>query len=297
MHKYMRAIGFSKVKNSKDMHDIIMESLSNADKRSYVSHTENTILAEFDRDFASHIGVAVCGEFDEDDKFTFEYCYPYLRGENVSTMEDVTVESHADKESYAGVVEEPKVGVSLVFYLQNMIHYVKVRSNDLLPIKGTTLNLSALCLKGMVIMPLMKDEAAVAKSRRDTQKRAKLVADARSGDENAIETLTLSDMDTYNLISNRIRKEDVLTLVDTYFMPYGVECDQYSILGEITECHTETNSMTGEEIWVMTVVCNELTFDVCINKIDLYGEPAPGRRFKGAIWMQGFINFPENAVL
>ena len=27
---------------------------------------------------------------------------------------------------------------------------------------------------------------------------------------------------------------------------------------------------------------------------DLVGEPAIGRRFKGNIWMQGYINYPEN---
>ena len=89
------------------------------------------------------------------------------------------------------------------------------------------------------------------------------------------------------------RHEDVFSLVDTYCMPYGVECDQYSILGEIQECNLVTNSLTGEEVYLMSVYCNELTFDVCINKLDLYGEPEIGRRFKGIIWLQGFINFPE----
>ena len=30
-----------------------------------------------------------------------------------------------------------------------------------------------------------------------------------------------------------------------------------------------------------------------INEKDLYGEPQVGRRFKGSIWLQGYINFPE----
>ena len=79
-------------------------------------------------------------------------------------------------------------------------------------------------------------------------------------------------------------------------MPYGVECDQYSILGEITECRTVTNSLTGEEIYEMGINCNDLQFDICINKQDLLGEPQVGRRFKGIIWMQGFINFPGELV-
>ena len=31
-----------------------------------------------------------------------------------------------------------------------------------------------------------------------------------------------------------------------------------------------------------------------INDKDLFGEPAPGRRFKGVVWMQGVINFPDD---
>ena len=120
-----------------------------------------------------------------------------------------------------------------------------------------------------------------------------LIAAARRGDEDAIETLTLEDMDMYTTISRRIQKEDVFSLVDTYFMPYGVECDQYSVLGEITDCHLTKNKLTDEEIYVLTINCNELTFDVCINIIDLFGEPQVGRRFKGTVWMQGFINYPD----
>ena len=76
-------------------------------------------------------------------------------------------------------------------------------------------------------------------------------------------------------------------------MPYGVECDHYSILGEIVDCELLTNSYTKEEVYRMTILCNELTFDVCINKEDLFGEPEVKRRFKGVIWLQGKINFPD----
>ena len=41
----------------------------------------------------------------------------------------------------------------------------------------------------------------------------------------------------------------------------------------------------------MVIDCNDLKFTLCINKKDLYGEPAPGRRFKGTVWMQGEIHF------
>ena len=59
-----------------------------------------------------------------------------------------------------------------------------------------------------------------------------------------------------------------LQLVDTFFMPYGVECDQYSILGEILECHADQNRMTKEEGIFMTLECNEIIIEVCINRED-----------------------------
>ena len=127
----------------------------------------------------------------------------------------------------------------------------------------------------------------------DSINRTKLIEKAKQGDEQAMESLTLYDIDTYSMISRRIIHEDVFTIVDTYFMPYGMECDKYSILGEILEVAIRINRLTQEELYIMKLSCNELVFDVCINKKDLLGEPMAGRRFKGTVWLQGKINFME----
>jgi len=292
LHKYMRAIGFSKLTDRREQQKLITEIVLNASHRSYTSNGDETILAQFCEDFAENMGIAVCGEFDEDDKFTFDYFYPYLKGSGVSSCEDVSVERHAEKESYAGICDDIKVGVSLIFYLLNMIPYVKAQSMNMLPIRGTTLTLSGLSIKGNIILPIVKDEMEIRIVQKASINRNQLIAAARQGDEDAIESLTLEDMDTYTSISRKILKEDVFSLVDTYFMPYGVECDQYSILGEILDVSKKVNKLTGEEIYLMKLSCNDLQFDICINSEDLYGEPQAGRRFKGVIWMQGYINYP-----
>ena len=46
-----------------------------------------------------------------------------------------------------------------------------------------------------------------------------------------------------------------------------------------------------EELVQMTVECNNIQFDICINRADLLGDPAVGRRFKGTIWLQGQLHF------
>lgn len=288
----MRAIGFSKLTDRREQQKLITDIIVNAAHRSYTSNGEETILAEFCEDFAEDLGIAVCGEFDAEDKFTYDYFYPYLRGSGVSSYEDVSVERHAEKESYAGICDDIKVGVSLIFYLQNIVPYVKAQHLDMLPIKGTTLTLSGLSISGNIILPIGKNEKQKQKIQKASMNRNQLIAAARKGDEEAIESLTLEDMDTYTSISKKILTEDVFSLVDTYFMPYGVECDQYSVMGEILDISLRVNRITGEEIYVMRLNCNDLQFDVCINKLDLYGEPQIGRRFKGIIWMQGYINYP-----
>ncbi|MCB5532112.1 DUF3881 family protein, partial [Thomasclavelia ramosa] len=70
-----------------------------------------------------------------------------------------------------------------------------------------------------------------------------------NGDQGAIETLTLEDMDIYSKVSRRLATEDVYSIVDSYFMPYGVECDLYSIMGEILAIRERENTLTGERLY------------------------------------------------
>lgn len=295
MHKYLRAIGFSKFQSRKKLQELLADIVMNAERRSITMNQDNVLLGEFSKNFAKGLGIAVCGEFDgESERFTIEYYYPYLEGSGITSYDDVSVERHADKDSYAGVCDDVKVGISMIFYLKNRIPYIKAQAANKLPIRGTTLTLSALSVSGTILFPIQKDEEQIERVKRDSATRNTLMAAARRGDEDAIETLTLEDMDMYTAISRRIQKEDVFSLVDTYFMPYGVECDQYSVLGEIVGMHAIYNQITGEQIYILTICSNELTFDVSINIIDIYGEPKIGRRFKGVIWLQGNINFPED---
>lgn len=293
MHKYLRAVGFSNFDKRKDIQELIKACVLDSTSRQLTTNGEDTMLAVYCKDFAPGIGLAICGELDESNSFSYDYYFPYLKSDVISSFEDISIERHAAKESYAGVCDDLRVGVSLIFYLQNIIDYVRIKNSNKLPAKGTSLCLSALSIEGTIMMPINKDERQKEKIRKKSISRNRLLQAARKGDEDAIESLTLDDMDTYSTISKKIHYEDVFSIVDTYFMPYGVECDQYSILGEILECEKIENILTREELYKMTLDCNELIFDVCINKKDIFGEPQIGRRFKGVVWLQGYINFPN----
>ena len=294
MHKYMRAIGFSEYTQRKKLKELLVDIIMNSEERAYAMDQDDVMLGEFCKNFADQYGIAVCGEFDEEDKFSYEYYFPYLRPTNVTSNEEICVERHACQESYVGICDETRVGVSLIFYVQNMIPYIKLKSGQKNPLKNATLGLSALSLNGTILMPIFKSEKVTANIAKDTQNRNTLIAAARNGDADAMEALALKDMDIYSSISRKVMTEDIYSLVDTFFMPYGVECDHFSIMAEILEYKLVKNFLTEEEIYKMTVSCNDMIFDICINKKDLLGEPEVGRRFKGSIWVQGYINYNSN---
>ena len=187
--------------------------------------------------------------------------------------------------------EDSKIGISLIFTLQNGIEYMRERQAGFTAGVTTSVTLSGLALSGMILLPVLKDERRLKSEQEASDNRKMLLNAARNGDQSAIETLTLDDIDIYSQVSRRLANEDVFSIVDTYFMPYGVECDLYSIMGEILAVRHRTNSATGVELYQMKLNVNEMQFDVCVPAEEVMGEPEIGRRFKGTIWLQGYINF------
>lgn len=290
MHSYLRAIGFQNNMKKSDIEKLTDKIVSSPDRIEVSEDSMGNEFVEMTKEIAPGAGIRVCGEYAVDGTFRTEYYYPYVEGDGITTQEQIEIEKHSEKESYAGVCDEMKLGVTLIFYLQNVAEYLSEhhRNPKMRPMSAT---LSALSLNGKIIMPISKNENQIQNTKKNSQDRNYLIAAAREGDEDAIENLTLEDIDTYSMLSRRIANEDILSIVDSYFMPYGIESDQYSILGEIVDYRMENNKMTGDKICLLTLDCNDLIYDVCINEKDLLGEPAIGRRFKGVIWMQGKVNY------
>lgn len=286
VHKFLRAVGFSDYKK-KDLEIITKEIEDRPEVIKITKDSEGNEFAELSREYAPSVGLTVRGNYLEDDSFQLEYCYPYIDGTSVTTNEVIDVEKHSEKESYAGVCDDANIGVTLIFYLQNVADYLSERSRGLtgIPIRGAYL--SGLSVEGKIILPIVKKKEKSLNKK--NEKRNELIAQAREGNEEAIESLTLEDMDMYSLLSRRVMKEDTLSIVSSYFMPYGIESDQYSILAEIIDYRKIQNRITEEYLYAMKVECNNLVFDICINEKDLIGEPEIGRRFKGNIWMQGKV--------
>lgn len=289
MHSYLRAVGFSDIKSREGIKEIIGDTVRNYDEKVAVEDHKDGVFVEFSKNYGCDCGITVCGQYDEYNRFHVDYYFPFFRGTGITTQEQVTVERHLDKESFAGACDDLRIGITLIFYLQDAAEYLREKAKG--NFGGQPLTLSGLAKEGRILLPALKDKEAVKVEQEITRNRNHLIAAARDGDQEAMENLTMEDMDTYSMIAQRIGKEDVFSIVDSYFMPYGIQCDQYSILGEIMDFHSFKNILTGEEILQMTVECNNLQFDVCINKKDLLGEPEVGRRLRANIWLQGHLHF------
>lgn len=247
-------------------------------------------LCEIRAEVAPGMGISVVGEVDSEDNFQAEYYFPYLLSHLQSSDAECSIQRHTEKETYAGLLDEYKVGISLIYYLENMMDYrerkISKESRDI-----ESVSLTGLSVKGKILLPVQKTEKQIEMAKVASKDRNSLLEAAKNGDEDAMETLTIEDIDLYSQISRRIVKEDIYSIIDTCFMPCGIECDQYAVIGDITRMEVLTNKITEEEVYNLTLDCNDLVFHVAINKQDLVGDPMVGRRFKGQIWMQGTAKF------
>ena len=164
VHRYLRAVGFSKIKKREELQALINEvveaTIINPDKQKYekdskkkqdyisvrdiAADEDDIVYAELSLDFVHGAGICVRGEFDEENTFLYEYYFPYVKGNQISSSEDITIERQAEKEAYAGVCDEIKLGVTIIFYLQNIIPYKRLKALKRLPVQGTSLILGAL---------------------------------------------------------------------------------------------------------------------------------------------------------
>ncbi len=295
MHSYLRAIGFSEVIDRMELErllGIIMEQPT--EKKTY-NMPNNKVFIEVSKMFSKQMGITIRGETDSEGKFYMEHYFPYFKSQYMSTKEETSIIKRVDTDAYTGMCDDIRLGVSLIFYLQNVVDYLSDGKNQ--TDRPLPIYLTALSISGKIILPMELDEKLAKNNSADVQYRRQLIAEAKKGNQEAIDSLTIDDIDMYAMISRRAKVEDIYTIVETSFTPYGSESDNYTILGTIVDMDVLVNEYTGEEVYSLMISSNDVIFQVAINKKDLLGEPIVGRRFKGNIWLQGNIDFNSDKCL
>ena len=235
MHQYMNAIGFGNINNKRELKKILTQVRTSFTQHDLIAQDEEMDICEYQKEYGAGIGISMIGDRDIHEEFEKNYYYPFFLGTGITSHADVYIERRMDREAYAGICEDVKVGINLIFHLQNTVELLKEQQKAKNSVKYKSVTLSGLCNGGTILLPVLKDKEQEKRQKEEVQNRMMLVSAARTGDPAAIESLTMDDIDTYSKVSQRLISEDVFSIVDTYIMPYGIECDHYSIMGEILE--------------------------------------------------------------
>lgn len=298
MHQYLSAIGLSSIDSRKKEKSLIAGIVKKAIENGIVRYGEtpvedNIYNAQIKHYFNSNSGVAVYGTYEpEAQKFSTEYYVPFLDSTTSINQSEVSIGRRADKEAYNALCDEPGRGIALIFQLINTTEYQNAMTNSA-DFYNKAVRISAMSNEGMILLPVNKSKEQIDRRNAAIAARNNLINLAKKGDTSAIDNLTIEDLDTYTDIYKRMKKEDVFTIVETSFMPSGFECDAYSVIGNIEQVTKTKNNLTGEEMYIMTLECNDIIFDMCINASNLMGIPEVGRRFRGRIWLQGEVEFAK----
>ena len=82
-----------------------------------------TNVSEMRVEVAPGIGISIIGELNEEGKFEREFYIPYLDNMIESTTAECSIQRHTERETFAGMADEMKIGISLIFYVQNLLEY------------------------------------------------------------------------------------------------------------------------------------------------------------------------------
>ena len=208
MHKYLRAVGFSEYVKKSQVDEFFDEHLKDENLISTYLTSDMRLCGQYNIDVCNGAGISVIGEQEKNKLAEIDFYYPFLKGYDYTLIEECTIEKHSDKESYAGIIDDYRMGIALIFYLTNgNVYNSLIKKYKFTDIKIDRIFLSALSVEGRIILP----------------------------------------------VDNKEKK--------------------------INEFADKSKLNMG------------LQFNLVINEKDLDGEPLPGRRFRGVIWLLGEIEF------
>lgn len=288
MHIYLNAIGLTGFFSRDEINTLIEDILTCGGQKTEYKREGMSSLVEYRKEYAPGIGLAVVGEEDAAG-FQFLHYYPFLEGKSESCKANVFYNRRVDIEAFTGMSEDVRIGVSIIYFIQNSIEYIMNRdtANDI----KRSVYLAALANEAVIILPIEKKDEYQVEKKKKLEKRTQLIAEAKKGNQGAIECLTLEEIDQYTSVMKRAKTEDLFSIVNTTFMPCGSESDIYNIIGEIKAVELVKNEVTDEDVYIIEIDCNDVPMTVCSAKCKTIGEPKPGRRFKGTVWLQGKVSF------
>ena len=291
MRNYLCSIGLKEIQNAPDTK--LRNLLATASKNPTQEHLftvpnsgESRRIAR--REFDGGLGLSQ-GGFVVQSCFRRVYYYPYVIGTTLTPAAKCEIYPRHDGLSVLGVWDYPAFGCTAIFHLVNAWDHMESLPLSGQELKPTGVRLSGLAADGMILIPMEKTEEdrKFQKKYLETMKRDE---EAWAQGDFAASNRVMRQNDLSGRASMRMMgRDDLYSIIDTFFLPEGFESDTYQILGDIVAARQVSNDISGERVWILDVsVCGTI-ITVAVGASDLRGEPAIDRRFRGNIWLQGYI--------
>ncbi len=293
MMLYISALGFSEYNSKEKAEKLVTDVIETSSNRYISNYKTDEIKVEYYKEYGRDFGLIVRGALSKNEELTVYSLVPYAVGSNLTDTHEVDVVKGSKKDVYNAYCEESRSGTPVTFFLQNVIDYLEIDEQQDAYIEGV--RLVAFSVEGTVILPIEKDEEDMDIEEDEDEYREELIEKARQGDEEAIQMLEEEAIESSEILQERLKEEDLLSILEGFFVPLGEHDDIYSLLGTIEEVTKATNRFTDEQIYILGISCMNLYIDLYINEKDIVGTPSKGMRFKGTSWVHGMIEFETKA--
>ena len=285
MSDYFRAIGFNALNAKTAFSDIANDILKNPDSRNIINDGDDLMFFEYYKYYNDTIGLSIKGSCFDIENVAIENLSPLASTKNTIDLSGFEVFDFGDRCIIS--CEEESTGNEISFYLHNKSDYYNNKRKPRMP-KANVVGLASLA---KIILPISRDESYSRQKERDEKRYRELVRKARSGDEMAEEKLLTISEKNSRTIKERLKQEDLFSVMDSYFWPVANEAPCYCVLGSILGVSQIRNSYTREMVYIFNLDIEGVKIEVCVNSRDLMGAPSVGMRFMGQCWLQGKLFF------
>ena len=121
MHAYLPAIGFGQIKKKSQLQQLLSSVQNFPDQVQKIRLDEESSLVVYTKEVAPDIGLMICGEEDMQGSFQMEYYEPYINSNVCSSKAECSIEKESAREAYDGVCDDCRLGLNLIFSVNNFM--------------------------------------------------------------------------------------------------------------------------------------------------------------------------------
>lgn len=157
MHAYLPAIGFGQIKKKVSASAAVKQraELPRSGSKNSSGRGEQSCCL-YKGSCTRHRSYGLWRE-DMQGSFQMEYYEPYINSNICSSKAECSIEKESARESYDGVCDDCRLGLNLIFSVNNFMEYRKYQALQGFFPTVTDVCMSALCTAGKILLPIHKE--------------------------------------------------------------------------------------------------------------------------------------------